>query len=212
VDGGQAGIIILATDLALSAFYELFVTRSGSNLNLSLQDANAEIATASVPYSDNTVIRVEYVNGVLTGYANNTAQLSGASADSTSGKGGIEIRPAAATSDVQVIDFVYGTISFVAPNYTISGNIGDAGGEIVNLSGTQTRFVFANGLGDYSFTGCVAGPYTVTPAPNPGNAYTPTSRNVTVSNADVPGVDFTSGPAPPSSGGSDLAFNEDFNF
>ena len=209
VDGSQTGALLMS-DIAVAIFYEIFVARSGSNLNLTLGDPSGDIASAVVPYAADTILRVEYVNGVLTGYVNGTSKASASTSASSSGSAGIEIE-VVATPDIQIIDFVSGSITYVAPNYTISGNIGDGLGEQVNLTGAQTRSTFADGLGDYSFTGCIVGSYTITPVPPGGDAFTPTKRTPTVSNANVPGQDFTIGPAPPS-GGGDFNFLEDYNF
>lgn len=211
VDGSQTGLLLMS-DIDVTAFYEILLTRSGSNINLSLEDGSGEIDSATVAYAADTIIRIEYVNGVLTAYVNDVAKTSASTTDSSTGSAGIEIEAVSATSDVLIIDFVSGTINYVAPNYTISGNIGDSANEQVNLTGTQTRNTFADGLGDYSFASCVAGPYTITPVPPLGDAFTPTSIALTVSNADIPNQDFSLGPAPPPSGGGDLNFAEDFNF
>ena len=51
----------------------------------------------------------------------------------------------------------------------------------------------SNGAGAYSFAGLVNGSYTVTPT-SQGFGYTPTSQNVTVSAANITGVNFTATP------------------
>lgn len=210
VDNSSVGLLTLS-DIDSITFYEIYLTRSGSSLTLSLGDGTGLLASGSTSYAANFTVRIEYIQGTLTAYINNTSVLSAATTNATTGSSGIEIEVSAATTDDQVIDFAEGSITYVAPNYTISGNIGDTNNETVNLTGTQTRSTFAAGFGDYSFAGCVAGPYTVTPVPPPGFVFTPTSRNVTVSTADVPNIDFTIGPAPPSgSGDSDFSFEFKF--
>jgi len=212
VDNSQLGLLNLC-DIDVTNFYEIFLTRSGATLNFALDDGSGELASGSTSYVPNFTVRIEYIQGVLSAYINNVLLLSHATTDSTTGSSGIEMEPVSATSDDQAIDFAEGSITFVAPNFMISGNIGDIGGEQVNLTGTQTRSTNADGAGDYSFSGCVAGPYTITPVPPLGdNVFTPTQRGVTVSSADIPSVDFIFGPAPSQGFGGDLGFKEDFNF
>jgi len=79
-----------------------------------------------------------------------------------------------------------------APTFSISGTISGTGGNAatVQLTGAATVTVNASATGAYSFTGLVAGSYTVTPS-NPGFVYTPASRAVTLSTANVT-ANFTS--------------------
>ncbi len=79
------------------------------------------------------------------------------------------------------------TASFTSvQTYTISGTISGTGGSgaTVKLSGAATATTTANASGAYSFTGIQAGTYTVTPSKT-GAVFTPTSRSVTVNNANV---------------------------
>ncbi len=77
--------------------------------------------------------------------------------------------------------------------YTISGTVsGDVhSGVTMTLSGDGSYITLTDSGGNYSFSGLVNGSYTVTPS-NSGYTFTPTSKNVTVSEADVTGVDFIS--------------------
>ncbi|MGQ9729633.1 MAG: carboxypeptidase regulatory-like domain-containing protein [Candidatus Zipacnadales bacterium] len=90
----------------------------------------------------------------------------------------------------------YRFIIAAPPTYTISGTIteSDAQG---GTKGVQGVVVYAGALsgttdanGVYTITGLVNGTYEVVPA-RKGKAFIPASRNVTVADADVPGVDFT---------------------
>ncbi len=82
--------------------------------------------------------------------------------------------------------------SAAVPTFTISGTISGAGGSgaTATLSGTASATVTADTSGNYTFTGVVAGSYTVTPSKS-GFGFTPTSQNVTVTNANVTGVNFS---------------------
>jgi hypothetical protein len=82
----------------------------------------------------------------------------------------------------------------------------------VSLSGPSSGTVTANSSGAYSFTGLVAGSYAVTPS-HTGFTFSPTSQSVTITNANVTGINFTatavapstftiSGTITPTSGGS----------
>jgi len=72
---------------------------------------------------------------------------------------------------------------------TISPTTGGAG-VTVTLSGAAAATTTTNGAGAYIFAGFANGSYTVTPT-GQGFSYTPASQNVTVSAANVTGVNFT---------------------
>jgi len=76
--------------------------------------------------------------------------------------------------------------------YTISGTISPAtfgSGAIVTLSGAGAATSTADSSGDFSFTSLNNGTYTITPASSTAT-FSPTSQNVTVSGANVTGVNF----------------------
>jgi hypothetical protein len=75
----------------------------------------------------------------------------------------------------------------------ISGTISGTGGNgaTVTLSGTASATVISNSSGAYSFTGLPSGSYTVTPS-HSGFIFTPANQTVTISGANVTGVNFTS--------------------
>jgi len=77
--------------------------------------------------------------------------------------------------------------------YKISGTIApaaDGSGAIVTLSGASTGTQTADSSGNYIFTGLAPGNYAVTPSKT-GFTFTPTTQNVTLSNADVTAMNFT---------------------
>ena len=59
----------------------------------------------------------------------------------------------------------------------------------MTLSGDASATTTTDSQGRYTFTGVADGNYTVTPSLT-GYTFTPTSRNVTVSGADVTGIGF----------------------
>jgi hypothetical protein len=74
----------------------------------------------------------------------------------------------------------------------ISGTISPASagaGVTVTLGGTASANSTADASGNYSFSGLADGVYTVTPS-NSSATFTPMSRQVTVSNGNVAGVNF----------------------
>ena len=83
-------------------------------------------------------------------------------------------------------------VNFSTVTYTISGTISGTGGNgaTVTLSGAASATVTANSSGAYTFTGVANGSYTVTPSKS-GFTFSPTSQAVTVSSANVTGVNFS---------------------
>ena len=80
-----------------------------------------------------------------------------------------------------------------AQTFSISGTISPvAGGSgaTVTLSGSANATTTANSSGAYTLTGLTSGSYTITPS-NVGYTFTPPTQNVTVSAANISGVNFT---------------------
>jgi hypothetical protein len=78
--------------------------------------------------------------------------------------------------------------------YTISGKVILSGaglsGVTVSLTGASTTTTTTNVNGDYAFAGALNGSYTVTPSLT-GYTFSPASKSVTVSGANLIGQDFT---------------------
>jgi hypothetical protein len=84
-----------------------------------------------------------------------------------------------------------------ALTFSLSGTIGppaNGASATVNLGGAATTSTTADSCGNYMFNAVANGSYVVMPA-KAGFAFTPSSRNVTVSSASVSGIDFTAAPA-----------------
>ena len=80
-----------------------------------------------------------------------------------------------------------------APTYTISGSVTPASsgaGSVMTLSGAASATTTADASGNYSFTGVSNGSYTVTPSSQTAT-FSPTSLPITISNGNMPGVNFT---------------------
>jgi len=73
--------------------------------------------------------------------------------------------------------------------YSISGNVGVAG-VTVNYTGTSSGSVTSTSGGAFSISGLANGSYTITPV-LAGATFAPLSQNVTMSGANVTGINFT---------------------
>ena len=113
----------------------------------------------------------------------------------TPAKTGFSFSPA--SQNATVTNASVTALNFSTVTYTISGTISGAGGvgATVALSGASTATTTAGASGTYSFSGLTNGGYTVTPSLT-GFTYTPTSQNVTISNANPAAVNFSSASVP----------------
>ena len=77
-------------------------------------------------------------------------------------------------------------------SFSISGTVSGAvlSGVTMSLSGTSSGTATTDASGNYSFTGLVNGPYTITPSIS-DCTFTPTSKTVTISGANTTAVNFT---------------------
>lgn len=88
------------------------------------------------------------------------------------------------------------------PTFTISGRIATSAGAglpsvFVSIFGSGSGIVITDANGNYAFTGVRAGSYTITPAITAGFRFDPETRAVTITNANVTGMDFTAIPVDP---------------
>ncbi len=83
-------------------------------------------------------------------------------------------------------------IDFSIPTttYSISGMVTGATGASVNLTGTATATTTVDASGNYSYTGLASGSYTVSPSAA-GYLLSPTNQIVTITAANIAGVNFT---------------------
>ncbi len=81
------------------------------------------------------------------------------------------------------------------PTWSIGGTVTGGAGAAVALTGAANMNATADVSGNYSFTGLTNGSYTVA-ASKSGYTMSPSSQAVTVSGANVSGVNFTAQPIP----------------
>ncbi len=84
-------------------------------------------------------------------------------------------------------------VNFVssALTYSISGTVSGAPGAVVTLTGTAQATTTADDSGNFTFPGVINGSYSISAA-SPGLIISPATRPLTVSGANVTGINFTS--------------------
>jgi hypothetical protein len=82
-----------------------------------------------------------------------------------------------------------------ASTYSISGKVSGSAASLT-LSGPAGGTAKTDGSGNYSFSGLVNGSYVVAPSQS-GFSFSPSTASVNISSANVTGVNFTAGTAPP---------------
>jgi hypothetical protein len=116
-----------------------------------------------------------YVTPTLTGYSF-TPATQGLS---------VTTAPRAANFTAAVVYRILGRITTSAGVALANVQVSRSGAP----SGSSTTQVFTNSAGYYTFNGVPNGTYTVTPSQS-GKTFTPTSKSVTVNNADASGQNF----------------------
>jgi len=84
------------------------------------------------------------------------------------------------------------TATAAAPTYTISGSVTPASsgaGSVMTLTGAASATTTADASGNYTFSALSNGSYTVTPRSQTAT-FSPTSQPVTISNGNMPSVNF----------------------
>src|SRR3954469_6499336 len=149
-------------------------------------------ATFSIPGNAGTTgATVSTTGGSATSDASSNytiANLAAGTYTVTPSKSGCTFSPASSSvtitsANVTGINF---TASCTAPTFSISGNAGTTGATVTAGSATSTSDASSN----YSMSGFVAGTYTVTPSKS-GCTFSPASSSVTITSANVTGVNFT---------------------
>jgi len=87
----------------------------------------------------------------------------------------------------------HGGNSFKTAGFSVSGTINPAAagsGTTLTISGAASGTTAADGSGAYSFSGLPNGSYSITPS-NLGYTFSPTSQNISVTSANVAGVNFS---------------------
>ncbi len=187
-----SGVPVTGESVAKSAwkYYSIVVPSGATNLTFATTSATADIdiytQNGAKPTSSSYICRPYSSSGNETCSATN---------------------PAAATWWLGVYGYaagsytVTGTYTLGGTTYTVSGSAGTASATVTAGSASAT----SDASGNFTLTGLAAGTYTVTPTKS-GCTFSPTSRSVTVSSANVTGVNFTAS----CGGGETTLFNDGF--
>jgi len=167
-----------------------------ANLTATSTSSTVTLSWTPSPVADGVTTYLVYRNGVfIANVAAPTATYtdSGLPADTPFT---YELRARDAASNLSTASNQVSIRTTVIPTFTISGTITVDGGKppvnlvvLITITGAGSGVAFTDADGNYSFTGARAGDYTITPSLQ-GFLFTPASRNVTVTNANVTGVDF----------------------
>lgn len=105
------------------------------------------------------------------------------------GAAGFEVDAVGSVNSAAITAWSGGNFQAAPSLFSISGTALIAGAT-VSYTGTSSGSVTADGSGNYTIAGLLNGTYTITPSA-PGISFTPASQIVTVSNASVSGINFT---------------------
>ena len=128
-------------------------------------------------------------NFTFTGLANGTYTV-------TPSHSGYSFNPSSRSATINganVAGINFTATTQAGPTYSISGTITPAAGgsgATVTLSGAATGTMTADSTGSYSFAGLANGTYAITPG-RTGYTFSPSAQGVTVSGANVTGINFT---------------------
>jgi len=188
------------------------VTPSKTGYSFTPANRAVTISSANVTGVSFTATAVTYsISGTITGGSGATVTLSGAASATATADGsgnfsfngvangsytitpsvpGFTFSPVSQSFTVNNANVTGVAFTSTALTYSISGTITGGSGATVALSGAASATTTADGSGNFSFTGLGNGSYTVTPSKT-GYTFTPTNKAVTISNANVTGVNFT---------------------
>ncbi len=185
----------------------LSVTVSGNNITAGLNFTAAANPTFNISGTVSPTAGGSGATLTLSGAATTTTTANSAGNYTFSGlangryavtpsKAGYTFSPtsqAATVNGANITGLNFTATAQTNPTYSISGTIsptaGGAGAAVI-LSGAAGATATTNGAGNYTFSGLANGSYTVTPN-NSGYTFSPVSRSVTVSAANVTGMNFT---------------------
>lgn len=186
---GYAGVFFPSwTDRRNAASEEIWtakVTDSGSVTTYSLS------GTVTLSGSGLSGVTVTAGSGSATTSTSGAWTISGLAPGSytvTPSRSGYTFSPASQSATITSANVtgVNFTATAVSTTYSISGNAGTSGATVTAGSASATSDASSN----YTLAGLAAGTYTVTPAKT-GCTFSPASQSVTVSSANVTGVNFT---------------------
>src|SRR4051794_2688010 len=125
----------------------------------------------------------------------------------TPNKDGFSFNPASRTIAITNGGATATFTATLVQSFTISGSITPVAignGATVRLGSSPPQTTIADNLGNFRFTGLASGVYPVTPTKS-GFTFTPASRSVTVTGADVAAVNFAAQPQGPAINYPDLS-------
>ena len=190
VYGGQTynATTTLPVSIASNGTSYAYITSVGATFSVSGNVTSGGSALSGVTVSDGTRSATTDTSGNYT--------LSGVPAGSytvTPSKSGVTFSPSSMSVTVSTANVSGVNFAAVSSTYTVSGTVTDSFGAA--LSGATvsdgTRSATTGTSGTYTLSGVPNGTYTVTPSKS-GTAFSPSSRSVTVSGANMSGVNFAS--------------------
>jgi hypothetical protein len=143
-----------------------------------------------------TVVLSGTAGATVTADASGNYSFSGAANGSytvTPNKAGFTFSPSSQPANLSGANISGINFTATAQTWRISGTISPAAsgsGATVTLTGASNATATADASGNYSFTGLVNGPYTVTPNKS-GFTFSPTFASVNVNGASTTGINFT---------------------
>jgi hypothetical protein len=145
-------------------------------------------------------IQASYSNGAVANVTNQAAYASNNTSVATVSQGGVIT---AVSSGNATVIASYGGFSAsvgVVVNipkgaYSLSGSAGVASATVVISQGAASASTAASGSGAFSFAGVPSGSYILTPS-LAGYTFSPSTQSVTVTNANVSGVNFAATASP----------------
>jgi hypothetical protein len=186
---GYAGVFFPSwTDRRNAASEEIWtakVTDSGGGTTYSLS------GTITLSGSGLSGVTVTAGSGSATTDASGAYTISGLAAGTytvTPSRTGYTFSPTSASATITSANVtgVNFTATATTTTYTISGSAGTSGATVTAGSASTT----SDASNNYTLAALVAGTYTVTPAKT-GCTFSPASQSVTVSSANVTGINFT---------------------
>ncbi|MFZ3210109.1 MAG: carboxypeptidase regulatory-like domain-containing protein [Terriglobales bacterium] len=165
------------------------VTLSGASSATVTASATGTASSATITASTTGTASSATVTASATG-TYTFSNLANGSYTVTASKSGFTFTPASQAATVN--NASVSGINFSTVTYSISGTISGAGGNgaTVTLSGASSATATASSTGTYTFSNLANGSYTVAPSKS-GFTFTPASQAATVSNASVPGINFS---------------------
>jgi hypothetical protein len=142
-------------------------------------------------------VEASYSNGTSNDVTSSATYASNSTSVATVSQSGLVT--AVATGNATVIASYGGLASSVSivvsippPTYSISGSAGAASATIA-IAGVSAAQTTASSTGAYSFFSLLAGSYIITPS-LAGYTFSPASQSITITNANVSGVNFIATP------------------